>query len=410
MADSGHDPRAFGAKGRGKPKGGPLPGMPEIPGVPEIPGMPGVPGGQKPKGTKPKRPERPAKPSKPRNESLDIAVRKRIKAYPGTMTYLDLIRKNKRESAMLVVCMMLLMVGVGATIGGALTMNIRSSERIGMLGEVSPLVLGLLIGGLLGLAFAAGGTVWAWNAGANAILRMSHAKPLSKDLDPELFNVVEEMAIAGGIPMPKIYVIGDSALNAFATGKDPEHAAVAITSGLRQKLTRDELQGVMAHELAHIRHYDIRFSLLMATMVGIIAVVTDGFLQVTWYGGHMHRRHSRKGEGGAQLALFAIALVLKIVAPLIARIIQMTYSRKREYLADAGAVELSRNPQGLADALRRLAGDSEPLVDTANRGTAHMYIVNPLNRMRKNPHESAGLFSSHPALADRIAKLEALLR
>ena len=377
--------------------------MPEIPGMPDVPG---IPGSQRPTEPKPTQPERHSRPSKTRNESLDIAVRKRVKAYPGSMTYLDLIRKNKRDSSILVFCMILLAVIVGAAIGGALSMF---AGNLGA-GAVSPLFIGLAIGGVLGLILSGSGAVWAWNSGANALLRMSHAHPIAKELDPELFNVVEEMSIAGGIPMPEIYVIGDSAMNAFATGKDPEHGVVAITSGLRQKLTRDELQGVMAHELAHIRHYDIRFSLLMAAMVGIIAVATDSFLRVTWYSGSMTRRHRSKNEGAAQLAIMAIALILAIVAPLIAKIIQMTYSRKREYLADAGAVELSRNPRGLADALRRLAGDDDPLVDTANRGTAHMYVVNPLSKMRKDPHESAGLFSSHPALADRIAKLEALLR
>ncbi len=349
------------------------------------------------------------RPGRPKpNPKLDEAVRRRVRAYPGTITYLDLIRRNKRASAVLVATMILLAVVVGVAIGTASSLYVAPPGSA-LDSPLSPMVLGAVVGGLLGLVISGAGAVWAFNAGADAILRMSHARPVTKDMDPELVNIVEELAIAAGIPVPKIYVIGDSAMNAFATGKDPEHASVAVTVGLRQKLTRDELQGVMAHEIAHIRHYDIRFSMLMAVMVGLIAVATDAFLRVTWHAGHRSRRSAREG-GGAQAVILLVALILAVLAPLVATIIQMAYSRQREYLADAGAVELTRYPRGLADALRRLATDDDPLVDTANRGTAHMYIVNPLNKMRRRPHEVSSLFSSHPPIADRIARLEALMR
>ncbi len=408
MADRGHDPRAFRKKGsasgpdegaQGQPV--PIPGMEHIPGMP----VPRKSGDDEPRKERSGR----SRPAPPRpNDSLDEAVRRQIRAYPGTITYLDLIRRNKRASAILIACMILLAVVVGVAIGAASSLYVAPPGSA-LDSPLSPMVLGALVGGLLGLVISGAGAVWAFNAGANAILRMSHARPITKEMDPELVNIVEELAIAAGIPVPKIYVIGDSAMNAFATGKDPEHAAVAITVGLRQKLTRDELQGVMAHEIAHIRHYDIRFSLLMAVMVGLIATATDAFLRVTWHAGHRTRRSSRE-SGGAQIVVLLIAIVLAVLAPLIATIIQMAYSRQREYLADAGAVELTRYPKGLADALRKLAADDDPLVDTANRGTAHMYIVNPLNKMRRNPHEVSSPFSSHPPIAKRIARLEALMR
>ncbi|MCB9844625.1 MAG: M48 family metallopeptidase [Phycisphaeraceae bacterium] len=321
------------------------------------------------------------------------------------MTFLDLIRKNKRQSALLMFIMIALGVVIGAVIGAAMSFYVGPSESSILLGASA-------VGAVVALIAAGGGAAWSFYSGSDALLRMAHAKPLAKEMDPELFNVVEEIAIAGGLPMPRIYVIGDSAMNAFATGRDPEHAAVAITVGLRQKLTRDELQGVMAHELAHVRHYDIRFSLLMATMVGLIAFATDAFLRTTWHIGASGRGARSRGKGGGSGAgiAFAIALILAVLAPIVAAIVQMAYSRQREYLADAGAVELTRNPKGLADALRKLAGDTDPLVDTANRGSAHMYIVNPLSKMRRNPRERASLMSSHPPLMERIARLEALMR
>jgi heat shock protein HtpX len=224
--------------------------------------------------------------------------------------------------------------------------------------------------------------------------------------------VVEELSIAAGLPMPRVYLIGDSAMNAFATGRDPAHAAVAITVGLREKLNRDELQGVLAHEMAHVRHYDIRFAMLMATLAGLIVFACDAFWRMIWYSRMGSRRGDRDREGGGALVLvlIVVAVLLAIIAPFVAQIIQMAYSRQREYLADAGAVELTRNPLGLASALQKLANDDEPLVDTANRGTAHLYIVNPLRKMRDAHQALNSVFMSHPPIKDRIARLLALAR
>lgn len=334
----------------------------------------------------------------------DRAIRDRIKAYPGTTTYVDLIRKNRRASALLIV----LMLGLGAAVGAA----IAAALALYATGDSASLLPSVAVGVVAALIFGGFGVLWSWFGGANAILRMSGAIPIGPQDDPELYNVVDEMRIAAGLPMPRIYIINDSALNAFATGRDPEHGVVAITRGLREKLPRDELQAVIAHEIAHIRHLDIRFAMLMATMVGLIVFACDAFLRVAFRGGAHGARRSSGGKGGGAgvLVLLGIALVLAVVAPLFARIIQMAYSRQREYLADAGAVELTRNPEAMANALRRLGDDEEPLVDTANRGTAHMYIVNPLRKVRKAHGEVETLFCSHPAISKRIARLLALLR
>lgn len=326
----------------------------------------------------------------------------RVHAYPGTLTYIDLIARNKRASIWLITLMILLAIVVGAVIAAAFAVYGGSAPE--------HLAISALLGASAMFVFSILGTLWSWFGGAGAILAMSGAKEISHAQDPELFNVVDEMRLAAGLPMPRVYMIEDSAMNAFATGRDPAHAAVAITRGLRQRLTRDELQGVMAHEIAHVRHYDIRFAMLMATMVGLIVFAADASWRMLRYGGGGRRRGGNKEGGAAVVVVLVVALLLTILAPVIARMIQMAYSRQREYLADAGAVELTRNPQGLADALRKLADDSDPLVDAANRGTAHMFIVNPLRKMRESHQSLNSVFSSHPPVKERIARLLALLR
>ncbi len=331
----------------------------------------------------------------------DEDLRRRISAYPGNLTYLDLIRRNKRESALLMVGMVVLAVAIGGVIASALAASAGAAE------DLDSLVPSIVLGCAVALVVALLGATWSWFGGARAILAMSGARPIQKRDDPELFNVVEEIAIAAGLPMPRVYLIPESAANAFATGRDPAHGVVAITTALRQRLTRDELQGVLAHEMAHIRHYDIRFALLMATMVGLIVFACDAFRRIAFRSGGRRRG---KGGGAAVLVLVVLALVLALLAPLLARFIQMAYSRQREYLADAGAVELTRNPEGLASALRKLAADKEPLVEAANRGTAHLFIVNPLRRMRAAGQSLDTVFSSHPPVQERIARLLALAR
>jgi heat shock protein HtpX len=218
-------------------------------------------------------------------------------------------------------------------------------------------------------------------------------------------NVVREMSIAANVPMPRVYLIDDTAPNAFATGRDPQHASVAITTGLLEKLDREELQGVLGHELSHVRNLDIRFSLVVGVMVGVIAILADFFLRFTFWSGVGGRR-SRESSGGSglQAVVFIIAIVLAILAPLISRFIQLAVSRQREYLADASSVELTRNPHGLERALAKISSDQEVL-EVANRGTQHMYFTNPIKKFEAR---SSGLMSTHPAILDRINRLREL--
>jgi heat shock protein HtpX len=207
--------------------------------------------------------------------------------------------------------------------------------------------------------------------------------------------------------MPHVYLIDDPALNAFATGRDPKHASVAITTGLRHKLSRDELQGVMAHEMSHVRNYDIRLMLLMAVLVGTIVMASDFFWQILrGAGGGRGRGGSDSKDGGGLMVLvvLVVAILLALVSPLLAQMIQFAVSRQREYLADATAVELTRYPLGLANALRKIGADGAVL-KTANRGTAHLFIANPIEKFQKMANSP---LASHPPIQDRIARLEAL--
>lgn len=355
--------------------------------------------------------ERTSPSSQARLDELRTKLADEISAYPGRLTYRDLIRKNKRDSVLLVMLMLLLGAFVGSAIGLAIAVY-------GGANAPRELLPSALLGLFAALVAGSIASLWSWFSGANAILRMSGAHEIDRSVDPQLFNVVDELRIAAGLPMPKVYIIRDNALNAFATGRDPEHAAVAITQGLRDRLPRDELQAVLAHEMSHVRHLDIRFSMLMATLVGLIVFAADVFLRIAFrgalYGGGMGGRRSRRnneGGGGAiMIVVIVLALLLAILAPLGARLIQMAYSRRREYLADAGAVELTRDPGALARALSRLGADPQPLVEAANRGTAHMFIVNPLLKAAHERSKRGSMFASHPPINDRIARLLALMR
>jgi heat shock protein HtpX len=334
-------------------------------------------------------------------------IAREVSAYPGTITFKDLIRKNKRQSVLLIIGMLCLIVVVGAALGAA------GAAYAGG-GKLPSLVPSVVLGAVAAFLVGGLGAMWSWFSGSSAILRMMGAMEIEKAADPELFNVVDEMRIAAGLPMPRVFLINDTALNAFATGRDPEHGAVAVTVGLRQKLTRDELQAVIAHEMSHIRHLDIRFAMLMATMVGLIVFACDAFWRIAFYSRHGGGRRSsggRDGGGGAVvIVVIVLAVLLAVLAPLVARFIQMAYSREREYLADAGAVELTRNPGALASALGRIAGDDEPLVEVANRGTAHMFIANPLKKARASHQAVNSMFASHPPMDKRIARILALTR
>ena len=228
------------------------------------------------------------------------------------------------------------------------------------------------------------------------VLATSGAKPVTKESHAELFNVLENLSIGSGIPMPKLYLIHDSSPNAFATGRDPEHAVVAVTTGLLEKLTRTELEGVLAHELSHIKNFDIRLMAVVAVIVGSIAFLADVYLRSMWSKGN------RKGNGVLLLA----GLVLSLLSPIIATIMQLAISRKREFLADASGALLTRYPDGLASALEKIAADKKPL-DRANNATAHLYISNPFKN-KSGAHLFTSLFNTHPPIEERIRILRSM--
>jgi heat shock protein HtpX len=318
-------------------------------------------------------------------------------------TFRDLIAENKRNSVLLIVLFVLFVAAVALLLSLVVLLAFEPVP-LDALRWSEALVVGA-IAAAVSFALALGG----YFTGDRMILGASRAQPVSHADDPQLFNVVEEMAIAAGVPLPKIYLIEDSAPNAFATGRDPTHASLAITSGLRSKLSRDELQGVIAHEMSHIRNYDIRLMLLMSVLVGTIAILVDlvwQSLRFTSLGGRRGRgRDDGDGGGGIlTIALLLVGGVLAVLAPILAQIIQLAVSREREYLADASAVELTRYPVGLANALRKIDADPEVL-EVANRGTAHLFITNPIKSFERR---AGSIFASHPPIQERITRLEAL--
>jgi len=295
----------------------------------------------------------------------------------------ELIAANKRNSWLLTVVMLMLLCGVGLAIGAA-----WGTWQFG-------LIVALIIALVMGLS--------SYFGGGRIVMGISGAREIQKRDSPQLFNVVEEMAIAGGLPMPRIFIINDTAPNAFATGRNPQHAMVAVTTGLLDKLNRSELQGVIAHEMSHVRNYDILFAMMMAVMVGVIALLSDFFLRSTFWGVG-GRRSSRREKGGGGL-LVVLAIVLAILAPLFSKLIQLAVSRQREYLADASAVELCRDNEGLASALEKISGDKEVL-EVANRATQHLYIVNPIKPFETR---AKALFSTHPPINERVARIRSII-
>lgn len=229
------------------------------------------------------------------------------------------------------------------------------------------------------------------------VLGVSRAKLIEKKDHPEIYRIVENLCIAAGLPTPKIYVIEDSATNAFATGRDPKHAAICFTTGILEKLNKQELEGVTAHELSHVGNRDTLLLAVVSVLVGTIALMSDFFMRSMWYGGH--RDSDNKGNG----VMMIIAIVAAILAPIVATLIQLAVSRRREFLADASGVLLTRYPSGLASALQKISADKEPL-EVANRGTAHLYIINPL-KGQDAKQWLAGLFNTHPPIEERIKAL-----
>ena len=293
------------------------------------------------------------------------------------------IRSNQIRSVILVAAMGILLLLIGFGLGYAFGNGIAG------------LVIALVIWAIMNLI--------AYFQGDSLLLSMSRAIKISPDDHPRLYNVVEEMKIASGLEkMPDVYIIDDPALNAFATGRDPSKASVAITSGLLEKLNRDELEGVIGHEMSHIKNRDVLLMSLCSVLLGTIVILA-------WYGSRAlifsgGGRRSSKGGGQAQLIIFAVAIILMILAPIMAQLIYFAISRKREYLADASSALYTRYPEGLASALEKL-GASTGQLKSANQATAPMYIVNPF---RKQGRAAADLTSTHPPISERIRILRGM--
>lgn len=296
------------------------------------------------------------------------------------------IARNKRYSWLLIFLMTSLLVVVGYFIG--------SVWWNPLFGAVVALFVSMILASL------------SYFSGDKIVLELMGSQIADPIEHRTLHNVVEEMVIAAGLPKPNVYVIESKAANAFATGRDPQHASVAVTTGLLEILNREELQGVIGHETSHIRNYDTLYAILMAVMVGAIVILCDSLWRSLRWGGLRSSSRSKQ-DGGATAIIVVIALVLSILAPIFASVIQFAMSRKREYLADNGSAELTRNPLALADALEKIKGDPDPL-DIANRGTQHLFIVNPLNTYSGTTEWAVGLFSTHPPIEDRIKILREL--
>ncbi|MBA7645944.1 Protease HtpX [subsurface metagenome] len=299
----------------------------------------------------------------------------------------ELIRANKRNSIILMVLMAVVLLLLGFIIG--LSFFGRDG---GFFGLIIATALWLIL------------TAVSFSGGDRILLAASKARPVTHDVHPQLFNVVEEMKIAAALPaMPKIYIIPDPAPNAFATGRKPETASVAVTAGLLGRLNRDELQGVIAHEISHILHRDILFVTLAGIMLGSIVLLSQVFLRSMFYSsmmGSRRRYSSGKGGGQAQLIMLVIAIIAAILAPIMAYLLYFALSRRREYLADAGAARLTRYPEGLASALEKIANDKSPQLAAVNKVTAPMYIVNPFKK--KKQMKLSDLTSTHPPISERV--------
>jgi len=279
-----------------------------------------------------------------------------------------------------------------------------------LVGWAVDLLLGFGLAGLLiALVIAGVGSGLSYWKSDSVALAMSHARPADPATYARLHNVIEGLCIAAGLPKPRVYIIDDVAPNAFATGRNPRHAAVAVTTGLLDKMNRVELEGVLAHELSHIKNYDILVSTLAVTMVGVVALLADFSLRFMWWGGPRQRDHDRSGGGGPQAILAVLGLVLLVLSPLIARVMQATISRRREALADVSGVALTRYPPGLISALEKLKEDTT-VVHSSSRATAHLWVESPLARTPEEGRLSRlnRLFDTHPPLEERIQALKEL--
>lgn len=255
------------------------------------------------------------------------------------------------------------------------------------------------------LIFAVVSSVGSFFWSDKIVIATTGARQITEDENPEYYHIVENLAMADGLPMPKVYILDDPALNAFATGRDPKHAIVCATTGILARLNKAELEGVIAHELSHVKNYDIRVMAIVAILVGFVAILADMFMRSLWFGG-MRRDNDRDNNGQLQLIFLVIGIVFAILSPIVATLIQLAVSRRREFLADASGALLTRYPEGLASALEKLKDDERP-VRSANNATASLFIDNPL----AGKHSKAwftNLFNTHPPIEDRIKILRSM--
>lgn len=297
------------------------------------------------------------------------------------------IEQNKRRTLLIVFLFFLLFAALGAAIGYLNWDNALSGVALAL---------------IIGLAYV----VIMVAQSTQVVMSLNNAKEITdKAQYPMLWNIVDEMTIVTRLPFPRIFIIEDESPNAFAAGNSPEKASVAVTTGLLKKLNREELTGVLAHEFAHIRNYDIRLSTVALAIAGLIAFLAQFSTRMMFWGGGGRRRRS-DNSGGAGIVLLILSLLILVLSPFVATIIRLALSRNREYLADASAIEFTRNPEGLKSALSKIA-NSDPM-EAANAASASLYIVNPFKRMKEGETESDGLFSTHPSTANRIKRLEAM--
>lgn len=297
------------------------------------------------------------------------------------MTHYQLIANNKKKSSIIMIFFVAFIVA--ATYGMAVSFDY----------SLSIVGVALIISGLISF-----GSYWYSD---KIVLGISGAHEASREQYFDFYTIAENLASSKRMPKPKLYVIKDSAPNAFATGRDPEHAVICCTTGLLKKLNRAELEGVIAHELSHVENYDIRLMSIVTILVGFVALLSDFILRTSF-----RRKRSDSREGGQlQMILLVVGIVLAILSPIIAKIIQLAISRRREFLADSSAVAFTKNPEGLAKALEKIAADKEPL-EAANNATAHLYISNPLKNTKG--HLFSKMFMTHPPVKERIKALRSL--
>jgi heat shock protein HtpX len=313
----------------------------------------------------------------------------------ATTDFVSAQKVNRRNTLVLLVALTALAALLGYMIGWVL--ETESSNTVPLLSKGGVAVAALMA------AVSVGWSAISLAFGDKMVLAMANAKQIDKADAPQLYNVVEEMAIAAGVPMPKVMVLETDALNAFATGNTPGNGTIAVTRGLLNALNRDELQGVVAHEMSHLANLDTRYMVVVGVTVGLIALVCDMLLRsLAW--GRGNRSSSSDKKGGGAVILIILLIVVAILAPIAAKFVQMAVSRQREYLADATSVQFTRNPNGLISALGKLAEKAEPFPGVS-RATQHLFIVNPVQTFTA---KSSALLATHPDIADRIARLRNL--